>query len=129
MIWGMYHSRDVIWLCGCSSLLDSNAQQIQRGSVLQFLHSLEILVNTYDCCVITIKFKVLGESYMKRIDNINPTLINIHTNQLKILHVHTKESCTEKSGNINPNLINTHTPINLKYYLFTLLEYSFSFFV
>ena len=46
---------------------------------------------------------------MKRIGNINPTLMNIHNNQLKILYVHTKESCTEKSGNINPNLINTHT--------------------
>ena len=49
------------------------------------------------------------ESYMKRIGNINPTLMNIHNNELKILYVHTKESCTEKSGNINPNLINTHT--------------------
>ena len=49
------------------------------------------------------------ESYMKRIGNINPTLMIIHNNQLKILHVHTKGVCTEKSGNINPNFINTRT--------------------
>ena len=35
---------------------------------------------------------------MKRIGNIYPTLMNIHNNQLKILHVHTKEFNKSKGG-------------------------------